>query len=440
MFYQSNKLFLVSFLCIIPAVITTTLFFFWKQRKNTGLEGCKKLGISIGSNLSGEHDVRYSKGTSKPIVSGSGTSNWKVKSLWIFPVKSCRGVELSKGNIVSTGMQYDRSFAFAQLLGTFPAKSGMSDSEKSDGKWKFLTQRERPQMARVRTEIWIPDPSSLTYSPNHPNIQSEGVLVLKFPIEEGYWGRLSELSVRLGGKYFERSLHLPFRPTPQQIKVNGYTTEIMTIWKDSPQSLLMANTVPDSTPNTIFKELSRFLGISNSLGLFRVPSSNPVRDVYRCAPRKEELGYQSQVGFQDAYPLHIMNLASVRDVEKRLAATEFSPPSKLISTLRFRPNIIITGPDVYAEDDWKRIKIGEFEYHVCCRTARCRLPNVDPITGVRDAVEPYKLLRSYRAIDEGAGLNACLGMQMVPASVESVVSVGDSIELLETGEHFYIKQ
>jgi len=49
-------------------------------------------------------------------------------------------------------------------------------------------------------------------------------------------------------------------------------------------------------------------------------------------------------------------------------------------------------------------------------------------------------LKAIRRIDEGDPKNACLGMQMVPAIEASRIAVGDAITVLETGEHFYIKQ
>ncbi|KAL9117211.1 MAG: hypothetical protein Q9187_006258 [Circinaria calcarea] len=182
--------------------------------------------------------------------------------------------------------------------------------------------------------------------------------------------------------------------------------------------------------------LGHFLGMSKdtTLALFRVDPKH-YRTVLRCAPRKEQLGYQPVTGFTDAYPLHILNLASVQDVACRLP--EGTPR---LSALQFRANIVITGPRAYAEDDWKRIRIGSYEYYVSCRTARCRLPNTDQITGLKHQTEPDRTLKSFRCIDKGAGKDACMGMQMVPASEESHIEVGDQIEVLETGEHFYIKQ
>lgn len=134
----------------------------------------------------------------------------------------------------------------------------------------------------------------------------------------------------------------------------------------------------------------------------------------------------------------MINLASVRDVERQMGVAKGAPR---LSATRFRANLIITGPDAYLEDSWRRIKIGFYEYDVSCRTARCEMPNVDQVTGEKHPSQPDRTLRSFRAIDEGAGRNVgCLGVQMVPISRESALRVGDEITVLESGDHCYIKQ
>ena len=440
---------LISVLCIIfPTLMTGLIVFILVHGKRRHFPGCKLLGVEANnSNISDQYDERYSKGESS-----DNTEAWKVKSLWVFPVKSCRGIELQHGKVIKTGMAYDRQFALAQLLKI----TDKSDPPKVEDQWKFMTQRERPQMARVRTEIWIPDPSSPKYSPEECFVESQGYITLLFPIEKGFWGLVSRLIIRLGRTGLEHHFYLPWNPSPAQIEKFGYTSKKMAIWKENPDSLQMMSTLVQYN-NSILEDLRKFLDIPNPLAIFRVPE-DPVRNLYRCAPKKEDLGYQAQVGFQDSYPLHIMNLASVHNLSSRLA-----PGTSPLNVLRFRPNIIITGPQTYDEDDWKiiktrkkfrvtgpqaydedewkSIKFGrESQYFVCSRTSRCKLPNVDPITGLKDAVEPDKMMRSFRTIDAGAPNKACLGMQMVPASEESEISVGDTIEVLKRGEHFLLKE
>lgn len=79
---------------------------------------------------------------------------------------------------------------------------------------------------------------------------------------------------------------------------------------------------------------------------------------------------------------------------------------------------------------------------------RCRLPNVDPDTGVRHDSQPDKSLRTFRNVDEGAPKSGCLGMQLTPlfgdakvgAGMENLIEVGMPVQILEQGEHLYIPQ
>jgi uncharacterized protein YcbX len=134
----------------------------------------------------------------------------------------------------------------------------------------------------------------------------------------------------------------------------------------------------------------------------------------------------------------MVNLASIRDIESKMPKVKGAPR---LSAARFRANLIITGPEAYHEDSWRRIKIGYYEYDVSCRTARCKMPNVDQVTGDRHPSEPDHTLRTFRAVDPGTGPNVgCLGMQMVPLAKESALRVGDEITVLYVGEHHYVKQ
>ncbi|KAI9839274.1 MAG: hypothetical protein M1819_003269 [Sarea resinae] len=415
-------LFYTSLLCFTPIFVLVYVEVSSRRRQQSAPRGCRKLGLRIRSNISDEYDSKYEEGVEQGQIA-DGTERWRVKSLWIYPVKSCKGVELNRGEVVSTGMRYDRQFSFAELKK--PTTTGDSQKpEEQEEHWAFVTQRQLPLLARVKTQIWVPDPDSPGYSTKSLDVQSGGVIIMTFPYKQPGWrGQLAGLAAPLIGEP-EMSIKVPFDPTPEMISRRGYTNEKMTIWKDAPYALNMGSHLPP--------ELSSFLGVKRPFTLFKVDNH---REVYRCAPRKEQLGYQPITGFADAYPLHILNLASVREVEKRI----LSEPLRL-TIERFRANIIITGPAAYTEETWKKILIGPYIYHVACRTARCMLPNVDPATGIKHASQPNKVLRSFRIVDDGAPNLACLGMQMVPGAEKSTIRVGDAIKVLETGEHFYIKQ
>lgn len=427
----STQTYVLTILAIcIPPIIA--LVFYEREQARLRAEqpkGCRKLGMKIESNLTNEFDKKFSEGR-PPSTEETSAEWWRLKSLWIYPVKSCRGVELNRGTIISTGMEYDRQFTFAQLKSPFPVSTNTPDKEKAAHKWEFITQRQFPLLAKVRTQMWVPDQSVDTYTPHCEDVESGGVIILSFPYQEPGWrGIIAKMGAAVKGTYPEMQFRIPFDPTPVQIEKAGYSYENMTIWKSTVTALNLEVDIPD--------ELRYFLGISNKLGLFRVDNAK-LREVHGNAPTKEDIGYQPVTGFQDAYPLHMINLASVRAVERQMPKVKGAPR---LSAARFRANLIITGPDAFHEDTWRKIKIGYYEYDVSCRTTRCKLPNVDNITGEQHPNEPDRTLRSFRNVDEGAGRNVgCLGMQMVPLAKESAVRVGDEITVLEVGEHSFIKQ
>lgn len=257
-------------------------------------KGCRKLGMNIDSNLSNEFDKKFSEGR-PPSTEETSAEWWRLKSMWIYPVKSCRGVELNRGTIVATGMEYDRQFTFAQLKSPFPVSENTPEKEKAAHKWEFITQRQYPLLSQVRTEMWIPDQSADSYAPHIDDVESGGVIILSFPYQAPGWrGTCAKWGASVLGKVPEKHFSIPFDPTPVQIQKAGYSYEDMTIWKEKVSALNLELEIPE--------ELRFFLGMSNKLGLFRIDNAN-LREVHRNAPTKEELGYQPVTGFQDAVSL-----------------------------------------------------------------------------------------------------------------------------------------
>ena len=289
--------------------------------------GCRKLGLTTESNLSNEFNENFAQGR----LVGTGevsTDPWRVKSLWIYPVKSCRGVEIDHADIVTTGMKYDRQFTFAQLKS--PASiDDMLDKKQTGRTWEFITQRKFPRLATVKVEMWVPDHSSETYSPTSDDVEGGGVVVVRFPHQQSGWrGKLGRLKAIFKGSVPEKQFRVPFDPTPSQVQKAGYKYEKAIIWKDTVNALNFELQVPE--------ELRCYLGVRNKLSILRIDNS-ALREVHRCAPKAEDLGYQPVIGLQDAYPLHLMNLASVRDLEIQIPKR--NGVSRL-SARRFRPNII----------------------------------------------------------------------------------------------------
>ena len=101
-------------------------------------------------------------------------------------------------------------------------------------------------------------------------------------------------------------------------------------------------------------------------------------------------GDQSIVSFADAYPFLLISDASLQDLNDRLPHP--------IPMNRFRPNLVVSGCDAFAEDKWHQIQLGALTFTVAKACSRCTIPTVDQSTGVRGK-EPLKTLATYRHWD-----------------------------------------
>ena len=126
-----------------------------------------------------------------------------------------------------------------------------------------------------------------------------------------------------------------------------------------------------------------------------------------------------QVAFADGFPLLLIGEASLQDLSDKVG--------RPLEMLRFRPNLVIEGSEAYAEDGWKRIRIGDVEFRVVKPCSRCILTTIDPQTGERSADrEPLATLQKYRAQTDGA----MFGQNLVNDS-NGRLEVGMPVEILE---------
>ncbi len=62
---------------------------------------------------------------------------------------------------------------------------------------------------------------------------------------------------------------------------------------------------------------------------------------------------------------------------------------------RFRPNLVIDGTDAWAEDGWRRLRIGDAEFLAVKGCSRCAITTTDPETTERRK-EPLATLARHR--------------------------------------------
>jgi hypothetical protein len=126
-----------------------------------------------------------------------------------------------------------------------------------------------------------------------------------------------------------------------------------------------------------------------------------------------------ELGFADGYPILFISQASLDDLNVRLTEQGKDP----VPMSRFRPNVVLSGTQAYAEDTWKHVTISGIRFDIVKPCARCVMTTVDPTTGqVPDVKEPLATLASYRKSPK----DPLFGQNVIHRGV-GILSVGDTI-------------
>lgn len=123
------------------------------------------------------------------------------------------------------------------------------------------------------------------------------------------------------------------------------------------------------------------------------------------------------VSFADGFPLLLISQASLDDLNTRLPAP--------VPMNRFRPNLVVAGCAAFAEDSWRRIRIGAMAFDVAKPCARCVMPSIVQETGQRDPII-NRVLASYRRING----QVYFGQNLLYRGTGSLAT-GDELEVLE---------
>lgn len=133
---------------------------------------------------------------------------------------------------------------------------------------------------------------------------------------------------------------------------------------------------------------------------------------------------EDTVSFADAYPFLLIGESSLGDLNSRL--------ENPVPMNRFRPNLVVSGSDAFAEDNWKQIKIGGVIFHIVKPCARCVMTTIDQASGEKQSVEPLKTLASYRIPKRSIKKKILFGQNLIAENVGTVVEIGDKVEVIET--------
>ncbi len=265
--------------------------------------------------------------------------NLSLTNLFIYPVKSLRGVALQEAAIVGGRLAGDREWLLV------------------DQHDRFMHQRDYPQMARLR-----PVPAR-------------------------------------GGLVIEAAGRRPLQVTQPDPTV---PVQFLRLWRR------LAPVRPVSeTADAWFTEA---LGVSARLMAFAAG-----------VPAEEAPSWEVAAALQDATPFHVTCRESLEDLNTRIG----SP----IPMTRFRPNLVLSGAEPYAEDSWLDVRIGAATFRWVKPCTRCKMTTTDQETGERLSSEPLRTLATYRRL----GSEVVFGHYFT-ALEDGVLRIGDGARVLALHE------
>jgi uncharacterized protein YcbX len=269
-----------------------------------------------------------------------------LKSLHIYPVKSCHRVDLETAELEPWGLAGDRRWLI------------------TDEEGLKRTQRELPRMALIQ-----------------PTYSAEGGLCLTAP-------------------------GMPELALPPVSRAEGAEQATVTVWRFTGPAA-RAGSAADEWVTTFLGQPSRLVRMDDT-------------KVRPTDPEYSQAG--DRVSFADGYPLLLASTASLAALGDWIVEMGGEP----VPMTRFRPNLVIEGTEPWAEDSWKRIRIGGQVFRVVKRCGRCVMTTVDPELGSFSGQQPLKALRKYRREDK----SVFFAVNLIPDTV-GPLSVGEEFEVLD---------
>ncbi|MES2729374.1 MAG: MOSC N-terminal beta barrel domain-containing protein [Pseudomonadota bacterium] len=246
-----------------------------------------------------------------------------IESLFIYPLKGARGIQLQQSDVTRRGLAHDRTLMLVDDTGN------------------FVSQRNYAVLATITSQL---DATGIIFSAaSHPDIHVA-------------WSSFTEDKTRL-----------------------------VTVWK----STLAASAAT--------AEVDRWF--SNVL-------KAPVHLVFQQPHQKRETKQARAPGgivsYADRYPVLFTNTASLDDLNRRIA--ERDENAAHLPMDRFRPNIVLSGLDAWAENIIQSLDINDMTLKLVKPCTRCGVTTINQELGVRVGKEPLATLALFRQAADGKGV------------------------------------
>ncbi|KAG9146810.1 hypothetical protein Leryth_005122 [Lithospermum erythrorhizon] len=257
-----------------------------------------------------------------------------LKSITVYPVKSCAGFNADSWPLSSTGLLHDREWLLKSMNG------------------EVLTQKKVPEMCYITTLIDLDLRALFVESPRCKE-------KLKIDLN-------SDVSLT--------------RRDELGIYSRRYEVE----------------TSSDEVDSWFSKAVGRPCTLLRTSGSLAFAGSNENKNSGMCGD------WDAQLNFVNEAQLLLVSEESVADLNRRLNSNmrnAHNGESVQVNTMRFRPNLVISGGTPYAEDGWNALRIGQKYFKSLGGCNRCQMINLIPQAGhVQRLNEPLATLAAYRRI------------------------------------------
>ena len=198
---------------------------------------------------------------------------------------------------------------------------------------------------------------------------------------------------------------------PVVVHITGQQTTRVQIWRDE-----VSAARPSAEADIWF---SKLLGRDVQLVWLGDPTGRPVNPAYGATG--------DTVSFADAYPLLLTATASLSQLNDWIVTAAMDrgePDVEPLPMRRFRPNVVVETTEPFAEDGWRKIRIGSVPFRVAKGCDRCVLTTIDPDTLIKGP-EPIRTLARHRKRDG----KVWFGINLIPDGT-GPIRVGDAVEVL----------
>jgi uncharacterized protein len=130
----------------------------------------------------------------------------------------------------------------------------------------------------------------------------------------------------------------------------------------------------------------------------------------------------------DAAPLHVTSessLARLNDWVLETALERGEEPKDPLGHDRFRPNVVVTGGEPFAEDAWVGARIGDVPFRATMVCDRCVMTTIDR-ESLKTSKEPIRTLARHRRWDGATWFGIRL-TPVLPLAAGASIAVGDEV-------------